>query len=403
MSIRTTEDRFRELGMKPPDLSFLKKPVKPGEEWGREPLFNTRVLVDNWFEDRRQYKNLCSRCTGDTIYGTDYRAYCPQESGVFPPSLYQRRLEADGEGWNLLRNEDYCQYLQNYTTTYDLMHNWEVRRAGVKPKPWRTWKLVHGSVWAPQNDNTVSFVGFSLRKDTSQYNCMMSAGVTWYFYVIFMLFVVQGNLTQFGYRQAPQVPMVPQDWEIYGNIDTEYKASFPKRRYPQDYVHCRKAASKEIYKEIENLSLVKKPKDPCDLCGENYLYQGGRPTECDCRCTCHQVDLALRKGPPKRICPPQPLNISRFGNLQPCFMLKEWPGKQTLHSERAPHPYKALKHPPHLPPVPCPPCEPSFAPHVAHTVGDQSPDLCKDYAGDVGHDYKGPSQETPLCECFPRK
>ncbi|ODM97550.1 hypothetical protein Ocin01_09122 [Orchesella cincta] len=371
MSIRTTEDRFRELGMKPPDLSFLKKPVKPGEEWGREPIYNTRVLVDNWFEDRRQYKNLCSRCTGDTIYGTDYRPYCPDDKGVFPPSIYQRRLEQDGEGWNLLRNtEDYCQYLQNYTTTYDLMHNWEVRRAGVKPKPWRTWKLVHGSLWAPQNDNTVSF----------------------------------GNLTQFGYRQGPQVPLLPNDWDVYANNDTEYKSSFPKRRYPQDYVHCRKAASKEIYQEIENMSLAKKPKDPCDLCGENYLYQGGRPTECDCRCMCHQIDVALRKGPPKRICPPkQSLNVSRFSNLQPCFTLKEWPGKQTLHSERAVHPYKALKHPPHLPPVPCPTNEPSFARHVAQTVGDQTPDLCKDYAGDVGHDYKGPSIDNPLCECFPRK
>lgn len=369
MTLRTTEDRFKELGMKPPDLSFMKVPEKPP----RENLYNTRVLVDNWYEDRRQYKSLCNRCTGETIYKTDYQPNCPQAGDTtFPPRIYQYRLDQEGEGWNLLRNtEDYCPYLQNYTTTYDLMYNWEVRRAGVKPRPWRVWKLVADSVWVPQNDLTQAF----------------------------------GNLTQLGYRQAPQVPLLPNDWDLYGgnHCETEYKASYPTRRYPQDYVHCRKVPTREVSQEIQNLTLVKKPKDPCDLCGENYLYQGGRPTECPCRCLCHRVERAVC-GPRKntRTTGP-PTNTSRFGNLMPAFMTREWPGKQTLHPPRQPFPYKALKHPPHLPPVPCPPCEPKFRPSGPLTVGDQCPDICKDYAGDVLHDYKGPLQESPLCECMALK
>lgn len=372
MSIRTTEDRFKELGLKPPDLTFMKPPEKPGELYGRENQYNTRVLVDNWYEDRRQYKTLCSRCTGPTIYNTDYLAWCPQNSPPqIPPPIYQYMLDKDGEGWSLIRNsEDYCPYLQNYTTTYDLMHNWEVRRAGLKPRPFRIWKMSADAVWYPQNDNTLPF----------------------------------GNLTQLGYRKAPQIPLLPNDWDRYGgnHCETEYKASYPERRYPQDYVHCRKVPTREISQEISSMTLVKKPKDPCDLCGESYLYQGGRAKEPKCRCLCHHVEKAACKYPTSMT-----TNSSRFGTMMPAYMLAERPGKQLLHPPKMPWPYKAFKHKEHLPPVPCAePCEPVWRRGGAQPVGDQVPDECRDYAGEVLHDYKGPQvpQENvgPLCECFKR-
>lgn len=358
--------------MKPPDLSFMQKPEKPGERYGREPLYNTRVLVDNWFEDRRQYKSLCSRCTGDTIYQTEFQPKCRVDTSSFPPTIYKKRLNQDGEGWSLIRNsEDYCDYLQNYTTTYDLTYNWEVRRAGLKPKPKRTWKLIMDALWVPENDRTKAF----------------------------------GNLTQLGYRQAPQVPLLPNDWDVYANTETEYQFNYPGHRYPQDYTHCRKVPNREIAQEISSLTLVKKPKDPCDLCGENFLYQGGRTQEPKCRCICHQVEQMLQpKSRLKKPCPAgPPPNPSRFGSMMPCAMMMEHRGKQTLHPPKQPYPYKALKHPPHLPPVPYQRCEPSFARNAPRTVANQTPDFCKDYAGDVLHDYKGPSQEAPLCEYFMRR
>jgi len=70
-----------------------------------------------------------------------------------------------GSGPNFLYNtEDYCDYLSNYTTTYDLVHNWEIRRAGVKPKGPRRWKLIMNAIWTPENDNAVSFVRLPLIK-----------------------------------------------------------------------------------------------------------------------------------------------------------------------------------------------------------------------------------------------
>lgn len=76
-----------------------------------------------------------------------------------PPKIYEIESKAYGAGSRLLRNDyDYCDYMQNYMTTYDLMHNWEVRRAGCKPKPNRKWKMIFDSVWQPQPDNALPFV-----------------------------------------------------------------------------------------------------------------------------------------------------------------------------------------------------------------------------------------------------
>ena len=76
-----------------------------------------------------------------------------------PPGEYEYRKKGEGIGWNLVRDPDnYCDYMRNYTTTYDLMHNLEVRRAGCKPKPWRKWRLIQDALWYPQPDNAVSFV-----------------------------------------------------------------------------------------------------------------------------------------------------------------------------------------------------------------------------------------------------
>ncbi len=125
MSLYGTEDRFKALGMKAPDLSFLEKPVPLSRRWGEEPLYNPTALVGNWYEDRRAYMRLCPRCTGTSITKSDYTPYCIERNTEVPPANYAQRLRDRGGDPKLLMNtEDYCDYLSNYTTTYDLMHNW---------------------------------------------------------------------------------------------------------------------------------------------------------------------------------------------------------------------------------------------------------------------------------------
>jgi len=118
--------------------------------------------VHNWYEDRRQYHQDCTRCTGHSIYRTDYLAHHAEDYSdkkCMPPKKYENLRRSEGEGASFLRNtEDYCDYMKNYTTTYDLMHNWEVRRAGCKQKPTRKWLLGQDALWFPQPDNALSFV-----------------------------------------------------------------------------------------------------------------------------------------------------------------------------------------------------------------------------------------------------
>ena len=81
------------------------------------------------------------------------------QNGCIPPQKYEYLKRAEGEGWNLLRNtEDYCEYMSNYTTTNDLMHNWEVKRANCKYKPKRKWKPIRDNLWLPERDNALPYV-----------------------------------------------------------------------------------------------------------------------------------------------------------------------------------------------------------------------------------------------------
>jgi hypothetical protein len=124
-----------------------------------------QTLVGNWYEDRRAYKQICCRCTGHSITQTDFLAPCKEDlerPNPLPSKTFGEKFR-QGVGHNFLWNtEDYCDYLQNYTTTYDLMHNWEVRRAGCKPKAPRRWKMIRDASWVPENDNAVSFVRLAM-------------------------------------------------------------------------------------------------------------------------------------------------------------------------------------------------------------------------------------------------
>lgn len=343
MAIYGAEDRFCALGMKPPDLSFLEKPVPPSQKWGAEPLYNPTALVGNWYEDRRAYMRLCPRFTGQTITKTDYVPWCHTTSDVVPPRVYAQKMRDKGPtDPDILKNtEDYCDYLRNYTTTSDLMHNWEVRRAGCKAKPWRKWKLVMDATWFPERDNAVSF----------------------------------GNLTQLGYRKAPQVPLLPNDWDVYANNPTSHQVEFPPPRYPDHYVHCRRAASKQIRRENEDMMLIRAP-DPCSKCKVEPCT-----TDCSCACICHAIEHAL-KYPKKRTPMQLPHNTPRFGKFIPAVRLKQKPGLQNLHSTDAIFPYRSLKYPPHLPAQPCKPDCLAFTGRK-ETSPFQKPDICTDYAGDI--------------------
>jgi hypothetical protein len=218
----------------------VKKPVESDrsdpKNWGTEQRYNNRTLIDNWFEERRMYHQLCSRCTGHSVYRTEYLPYCKEDYAqdtCIPPKKYQSLAAADGEGWKLLRNtEDYCDYLSNYTTTYDLVHNWDIRRAGCKPKPKRRWKPVMDSLWVPEQDFAVSF----------------------------------GNLTQYGFRKAPTLPPVPNDWKTY-DMSTEYTNRFAPHRYPESYTLCRYSPPKHVIREMEEYILADKPgKCSCASC-----------------------------------------------------------------------------------------------------------------------------------------
>jgi len=284
----------------------LRAEIKTTESfpgWQKENAYNTRVLLKNWFEDRRQYEIPCSRCTGHSIYRTDYLAPCGNSSKCIPPPVYDVRAKDEGEGWMLLRNsEDFCSYLQNYTTTYDLMHNWEVRRAGVKPKPWRDWKLIYDARWVPDVENAVSF----------------------------------GNLTQLSYRRAPQLPLIPNDWDVYANNKTEYATQYFRPRYPDSYTLCRYAPPKTVSRETEDMMLTKTPfksEDPF----ADYACSESVDNSSDC------------SGSYRR-------NTPRFNEkLTSGHMKRTVVPEQTLFPGRTKNPYDIVRRQPHPEPIPgCP-------------------------------------------------
>jgi len=198
-------------------------------------------------------------------------------------------------------------------------------------------------------------------------------------------------LTQLGYRKAPQLPLLPADWDVYANNPTTYEESFREPRYPSAYVHCRKSAPKAIRKENEDMSLVPRTDTVCSKCKEDHdtVYKHCDPKDKSCPCVCHAVEAKLKH---PNVATPRshyPYNSPRFPRLVPASTLREHPGMQNLHSTDAIFPYRALKHPPHptslsCDPHPCP--EKAQLPHWKPK--DTSPfkaykDICTDYAGDI--------------------
>lgn len=228
------------------------------------------------------------------------------------------------------------------------MHNWEVRRAGIKPVPWRRWRQIQGSSWTPERDNAFSF----------------------------------GNLTQIGYRKAPQLPLLPNDWDLYANSPTSNQVDFPPPRYPDHYVHCRIVPPRAIREENEELVLIRSP-DACtpDACGRCKCDT--HPCDKPCRCVCHAVEQAILK-PNKKSPPNVPRNIPRFGKYIPAGRFKHHEPIQNLNVTSVGNPYGIPKRQPHLP---AGPCKPDCAAYVKKgDLGNpfRRPDICNDYAGDVG-------------------
>ncbi|XP_034949750.1 uncharacterized protein C1orf158 homolog [Chelonus insularis] len=172
-------------------FGYNKRCIEPGIQI-TEPKYNPRVLVGNWFEEQINYDPM-----NENIEYNNLNNDKPQKKITAGEFARIVKTKNKGLGKSLIIQPNDNKYLDNYSTTYDLMYRVLPQR--LDGPRLRTY---NGRInkWVPQQDITESF----------------------------------GNITGYGMKEYVRALQEEAIYEAYDKPRTLYQCDYVKKEIPTD-------------------------------------------------------------------------------------------------------------------------------------------------------------------------